>query len=155
MLPCLFHIKNIIYIPVPGVNSLEPAASAWSHAAMSLSYKKYYLHTSVRCKQPRSESFLLIIGSPRCRVFDTIGLILIRFWRVGHGRVVRTAWHSSRGWRCFEMCGLGFGVSRPVHDALRSLIVYNLLPVIGDMLSCLPHINNNNYISHDEVRRQI
>ena len=67
---------------------------------------KEYLYASARCKKPRGESFLPRIGSLLQPMCDTAQLVTIRFWRMGHGRVVKTLATTAGGEGCFLDSGV-------------------------------------------------
>ena len=61
------------------------------------------------------------------------------FWRVGHGRVVRTLDTTVGGGRCFWDSDARVLNWVPTREAIRSWLEFTLLPVHGDMFLCLLH----------------
>ena len=105
-----------------------------------------YPCASARCKPPCSEApFPLRISSLLCRVCDTIHLVPIRFWRMGHGRMVSMLDTAVAGGVTRDS-GARVWSWHPAHEAFSSLLMFTLLPVYGDKCPCLLKIKNNKKI---------
>ena len=101
-----------------------------------------YLYASVRWKQPSRTSFRVRMDTLLCSVCDIFQLVPIFSWRTGRRRVVKTleitvgggrfSWDSEARARNFA----------PRREAIRSWLEFTLLPVHGDMFSCLFHTMN-------------
>ena len=86
--------------------------------------------SSASWKQPSGESFLYIIDSLLCQMFNTKWLVPIRFWRMGHCRVVkvldtvvgvrvasdRGSLLASRTWSNSLMIGIYLAASARKHE---------------------------------------
>ena len=124
---CEFNRLNISIYPLLSQALLDKYVSCFQKVVTCIKY----FYACARWKQSSGKSFLLRVDWLQCSVCDTVQLVLIRFWRTGHGRVVKALAITVGGGRCLWDSEARVGKWAPTREEIRSYLEFTPLPVHG------------------------